>query len=138
VPAAPITPLRIGRSTTGLGLFAMVPIEKDTEILEYSGPRIPTAAAQAIDRRRGNKYLFEIDSRWTIDGSPRSNLGRYVNHACDPNAEAVLRRGRMMFCALKDIAAGAEITIDYGEEHAALYFGKGCRCPSCAKAGDRQ
>ena len=136
--SVPTQSVRIGRSATGLGLFAAAPIEKDTDIVEYSGPRIPTAAAQAIDRPRGNKYLFEIDRRWTIDGSPRGNVARYVNHACDPNAEAVLSRGRMMFRALTDIAAGAEITIDYGEEHAALYFGKGCRCPSCGKAGDRQ
>jgi SET domain-containing protein len=124
-------PFRVGRSATGLGLFAAVPIKKHTDIVEYVGPRIPTSEAQELDRRRANKYLFEIDRRWTIDGSPRSNLARYVNHACDPNAEAVLTRGRMMFRAVKDIAAGTEITIDYGEEHVALYFKGGCRCTSC-------
>ena len=87
--------------------------------------------AQELDRRRANKYLFEIDRRWTIDGSTRRNLARYVNHACDPNAEAVLRRGRMIFYALEPIPTGAEITIDYGEEHVALYFKNGCRCPAC-------
>ena len=129
----PVTdkPFRVGRSATGLGLFAAAPIRKHAEIVEYSGPRIPTKDAQALDRRRANKYLFEIDRRWTIDGSPRSNVARYVNHACDPNAEAVLSRGRMMFRAVKDIAPGAEITIDYGEEHVALYFRNGCRCASC-------
>ena len=124
-------PYRVGRAATGLGLFAAIPIRKRTDIVEYSGPRIPTSDAQALDRRRANKYLFEIDRRWTIDGSPRSNVARYVNHACKPNAEAVLSRGRMMFRAVKDIAAGAEITIDYGEEHVALYFKHGCHCASC-------
>ena len=124
-------PFRVGRSATGLGLFAAARIVKDADIVEYTGPRIPTKDAQALDRRRANKYLFEIDRRWTIDGSPRSNVARYVNHACDPNAEAVLSRGRMMFRAVKDIAPGAEITIDYGDEHVALYFKSGCRCASC-------
>ena len=124
-------PFRIGRSATGLGLFAAAPIGKDTDIVEYTGPRIPTREARELDRRRANKYLFEIDRRWTIDGSPRSNLARYVNHACDPNAEAVLSRGRMMFRAVKDIDPGTEITIDYGDEHVALYFKDGCRCASC-------
>jgi len=55
-------------------------------------------------------------------------------HACEPNAEAVLRRGRMVFYALEPIPAGAEITIDYGEEHVALYFTNGCRCPTCRPA----
>ncbi|MGN6572721.1 MAG: SET domain-containing protein [Pseudolabrys sp.] len=124
-------PFRVRRSATGLGLFAAAPIIKDTDIVEYTGPRIPTKEAREIDRRRANKYLFEIDRRWTIDGSPRSNIARYVNHACDPNAEAILTDGRMMFRAVKDIDIGAEITIDYGDEHVELYFKGGCRCASC-------
>ena len=124
-------PFRVGRSKTGLGLFAVAPIAKGDIIVEYEGPRIPTSLARELDRRRANKYLFEIDTRWTIDGSARSNLVRYANHACKPNAEAVLRRGRMMFRAVKDIAAGAEITIDYGEEHVQLYFDDGCKCTAC-------
>lgn len=122
---------RIGRSETGLGLFAAIPIAKRKLIVEYSGRRIPTRQARDIDRRRGNKYLFEIDNRWTIDGATRANMARYVNHACDPNAEAESNRGRLMYRAVRDIAEGEEITVDYGEEHMALYFGKGCLCPSC-------
>ena len=122
---------RVGRSATGLGLFATRPIGRGETIVEYTGTRIPTAFAQDLDRRRANKYLFEIDRRWTIDGKTRSNVARYVNHACDPNAEAVLRRGRMLFVAAKRIPAGEEITIDYGEEHMQLYFRDGCRCAAC-------
>jgi SET domain-containing protein len=129
-------PYRVGRSRTGLGLFATAPIKKRSLVVEYSGRRIPTGRAQEIERRRANKYLFEINGRWTIDGSARRNLARYVNHACEPNAEAELMRGRMVFRALKDIAPGEEITIDYGEEYIELYFGKtGCRCARCAGSG---
>lgn len=124
-------PFRVGRSATGLGLFATETIEKDSDIVEYCGRRIPTRLAQEIDRRRGNKYLFEIDTRWTIDGSTRRNLARYVNHACRPNAEAVLKRGRMIYRAVERIPPGAEITIDYGEEYVELYFKSGCRCADC-------
>lgn len=124
---------RVGRAQTGLGLFAAQAIPERKLIVEYTGPRIPTRLAQEIDRRRANKYLFEIDNRWTIDGSTRSNLARYVNHSCDPNAEAESNRGRLMYRAIKSIAEGEEITLDYGEEHMELYFGKaGCLCPTCA------
>lgn len=124
---------RVGRAQTGLGLFAAQDIPERKLIIEYTGPRIPTRLAQEIDRRRANKYLFEIDSRWTIDGSTRTNLARYVNHSCDPNAEAESNRGRLMYRAIKPIEAGEEITLDYGEEHMELYFGKaGCLCPGCA------
>lgn len=124
-------PFRVGRSQTGLGLFATAPIAKGDIIVEYLGPRIPTALARELDRRKANKYLFEVDRRWTIDGSSRSNLARYVNHACKPNAEAELVRGRMLYRAVKRIRPGEEITIDYGEEHMQLYFAQGCQCATC-------
>jgi hypothetical protein len=130
----PLPPLyRVGRAKTGLGLFAATDIPERKLIIEYTGKRIPTREAREIDRRRANKYLFEIDNRWTIDGSPRTNLARYVNHSCDPNAEAESNRGRLMYRAVRPIAAGEEITLDYGEEHMELYFGAaGCLCPGCA------
>lgn len=130
---------RVGRSRTGLGLFATAPIKNRSLIVEYSGRRIPTPRARKIERRRGNKYLFEINGRWTIDGSSRRNLGRYVNHACKPNAETELLRGRMMIRAIADIAPGDEITYDYGTEYLELFFGKtGCLCAGCAKGGARK
>jgi hypothetical protein len=125
-------PFRVGRSQTGLGLFAVAPIGKGDIIVEYEGPRIPTALARELDRHRANKYLFEIDWRWTIDGSGRGNVARYVNHACRPNAEAALVRGRMLYRAVKRIRPGEEITIDYGEEHVQLYFDDGCKCTACS------
>ncbi len=125
--------VRVGRSATGLGLFAAKPIAKKDYIVTYRGRRIPTAEAQRRERRRAAKYMFEIDRRWTIDGASRRNLGRYLNHCCDPNAEAVLRAGRIVFVALRAIAAGEEITLDYGEEYFELYIKPlGCRCAACA------
>lgn len=126
---------RIGRSRTGLGLFATQAIPKRTLIVEYSGRLIPTAKAQELERRHGSKYMFELNRRWTIDGSSRRNMGRYVNHSCDPNAEAESVRGRLMYRAVKKIAAGEEITIDYGEEYMALYLARtGCKCRVCTPA----
>lgn len=126
---------RVGRARTGLGLFATADIPSGKLLIEYTGTRIPTREAREIDKRRANKYLFEIDNRWTIDGSPRTNLARYVNHSCDPNTEAESNRGRMMFRTVRKIAQGEEITLDYGEEHMALYFGpSGCLCDACKAA----
>lgn len=125
---------RIGRSKTGLGLFAAAPIRKRQPIVEYSGPRIPTREAQAREKSRGSRYMFEIDRTWTIDGSVRSNIARYANHACRPNAEAYLSRGRIMLRAIRAIAPGEEITYDYGREYFDLFLkSSGCRCASCAR-----
>ncbi len=131
--------VRVGRAATGLGLFAAKPIAKRDYIVTYRGKRIPTAQAQRRERRFGAKYMFEIDRRWTIDGASRRNLGRYLNHSCDPNAEAVLRGGKIVFVALRAIAPGEEITLDYGEEYFALYIKPlGCRCAVCAKKRRRR
>ena len=127
---------RVGRSATGLGLFAVKPIARSDDIVAYSGRWIATEEAQRRERTRGVKYMFEVDRHWTIDGSSRRNLGRYVNHSCEPNAEAVLRARKMMLIALRAIAPGEEITIDYGEEYFDLFLkAGGCRCAACAANG---
>jgi hypothetical protein len=126
------SPFRVGRSRTGLGLFATRDLKRDTEIVEYKGRRLETPKAKELEWLRPNRYLFEINSRWTIDGSSWRNLARYVNHACKPNAEAALTRGRMVYRATTRIAEGEEITVDYGKEYFDLYLKPiGCLCLSC-------
>jgi uncharacterized protein len=124
---------RIGRSTTGLGLFAITAIRRGAFIVEYSGERIPTRDAKARERTTGTRYMFEINSRWTVDGSPRSNIGRYANHSCRPNAESAVSGGKVILRALRAIEPGEEITYDYGEEYFTLFIKpNGCRCAKCA------
>jgi SET domain-containing protein len=124
-------PYRVGRSFTGLGLFATMPIKKNTLIIEYVGPRIPTPEAHALERAGRNRYMFEINSRWTIDGSSRENIARYANHACRPNVESVLIRGKIFFKAIRRIQPGEEITYDYGRDYVDLFFKDACKCATC-------
>jgi SET domain-containing protein len=125
--------VRVGRSSAGLGLFAVKPIANKALIVVYRGKKIPTVEAHRREQRSGAKYMFEVNRHWSIDGSSRRNLGRYINHACQPNAEAVLRKGKIVFVALRVIAPGEEITLDYGEDYFELFIRPlGCRCASCA------
>jgi hypothetical protein len=124
---------RVGRSRTGLGLFAVRAIAKKEHIVAYSGKWITTEEARRRERLGNPRYLFEVNSRWTIDGATRRNLGRYANHSCEPNAEPMLRKGKMLLVATKPISPGDEITFDYGEDYFDYYFKKaGCRCMACA------
>ncbi len=136
----PSRPFRVGRARTGLGLFATRPIGRGETVVAYRGRRITAEQAWEIECKGHNRYLFEINSRWTIDGSSRRNSGRYINHACEPNAYAVLRRtGRLEFAAARRIEAGEEITIDYGEDYFDLLLApKGCRCMACDTRGTRK
>jgi len=120
---------RVSRSRTGLGVFATKPIKKNAYIVEYTGPLLTNAQC---DARADNRYWFEVNARWTIDGSPRSNVARYINHSCRPNADPIIRDRRIRIKAIKNIEAGAEINYDYGKDHFNAYIKPhGCRCDKC-------
>ena len=121
--------VQCSRMGTGQGLFATADIEKGGFIVEYTGNKISTKVADTLKTR----YLFELDEEWTIDGETLSNIARYVNHSCKPNAEAEIQDDHILISAVIDIKAGEEITIDYGEEYVAEFIRpEGCKCRQCA------
>ncbi|KWV46518.1 SET domain-containing protein-lysine N-methyltransferase [Bradyrhizobium macuxiense] len=127
-------PYRVGRSRTGLGLFATKPIKKGDKIIRYFGPILDSKKKDedAIE----NKYLFELTNRWTIDGSIRENIARYINHACRPNAESDVkpRKRKVFIRAIKNIEPGDEINYDYGTDYFKAYLKPiGCKCDACEK-----
>jgi uncharacterized protein len=129
-------PFRVKRSETGLGLFATDVIEKGTFIIDYVGPRI---SSEEVFSRRSARYLFEINSRWTIDGSPRWNTARYINHSCRPNAEALVSRGRIRIKATKRIKPDDEITYNYGKNYFDTFIKPiGCKCLACRTARSKR
>jgi SET domain-containing protein len=124
---------RIGRSKTGLGIFAIRPIKRGAYLATYRGRRISNKEA---DRReaRGARYMFELNSRWTIDGSPRWNVARYFNHSCRPNAKPVDRNRGIVIIAAREIEPGEEITYHYGKEYLEYFIETGgCKCAACRK-----
>jgi hypothetical protein len=127
-------PYRVGRSRTGLGLFATRPIKKGAKIVRYFGPLLDTKKKK--DDAIENKYLFELNNRWTIDGSVRKNIARYINHACKPNAESDVmpRKRKVVIRAIKNISPGEEINYDYGTDYFKAYLKPiGCKCDACEK-----
>jgi hypothetical protein len=127
-------PYRIGRSKTGLGLFATRPIKKGTKIIRYFGPILDSRKKEQDEIE--NKYLFELNNRWTIDGSVRENIARYINHACRPNAESDVkpRKRKVFIRAIKNIEPGEEINYDYGTDYFKAYLKPiGCKCESCER-----
>src|SRR4051794_5547078 len=107
-------PFRVGRSRTGLGVFATEPIKKNKYIVEYTGPLLTNAQCE---ERADNRYWFEVISRGPTAGSPRKRVPRYINHPCRPNADPMTRDRRIWIKAIRNIAPGDEITYDYGKDH---------------------
>lgn len=115
------------RSSAGLGLFATRDFKKGERIIEYRGNRVPTGDDGPV-----NLYIFNVNKKIDIDGSPRWNTARYANHSCVPNAEAVNDNDRIFIEAIKVIKTGEEITYDYGKEYYEDVLIKekgGCLCP---------
>jgi len=129
----PRRPFRLGRSHTGLGLFATRAIRKGKRIAEYKGPLLATKEAEKAEAR-GNRYLYEINSRWTIDGTPRSNIARSFNHSCNPNAETYDVGHRVFIRTLRNIKPGEEIVYDYGTDYLKNVIGRSnCKCSRCRR-----
>src|ERR1044071_8740954 len=127
---SPSRHLRIGRSKAGLGLFARVAIKKGQFIVRYSGRKMRAEVADELDTR----YLFEINARWTIDGSNRRNRARYINHSCRPNAEVYFIKHVIKIRAIKNIKPGDEITYHYGRNYFDAFIRDvGCKCKACAR-----
>jgi SET domain-containing protein len=118
-------------SIDGKGLFAAKTIPARRKIGEFIGELITTREAR---RRAGTKErisIVEIDEKLAIDGSGPENVFRYLNHSCNPNAYIRIFRQHIEVYSLRKIAAGEEVTCDYGETH---HDGKlKCRCgnPKC-------
>jgi SET domain-containing protein len=119
--------LAVRRSRSGLGLFAEEDIPKDACIIEYVG----VSLSKAQEAKSRSRYLFEVNGRRTIDGAPRWNTARYINHSCRPNCEPSIHRGRIFIHARRRIKAGEELAYDYGKAYFDELLKGVCRCPKC-------
>jgi SET domain-containing protein len=127
--------VKVRRAATGLGLFTLRDIAAGRRIIQYLGDLIDDDEAD----RRGGKYLFDLGDGRAIDGRARSNLARYVNHSCRPNAVAYIKGSTVWIWSKRRIRAGEEITINYGR----LYFDEhirpnGCKCEACSAPAARK
>ncbi len=118
----------------GTGAFAAEAIPARLKIGEVRGESLSVNEARIRATRSDRIMIVEISSRKAIDFTRSSDPMRFTNHSCQPNARLCIRQGRVEFYAVRAIAIGEEITVDYGETH---HEGKlPCRCgaPGCRGA----
>jgi uncharacterized protein len=109
----------------GHGLFSPLPIAARTKIGEFEGEEIRIREARRRARGRAVIAIVELD-RHALDATGMTRGFRFINHSCDPNTYMRCTPVRAEFYARRDIAAGEELTVDYGESH---HDGKlACRC----------
>jgi SET domain-containing protein len=129
--SAPVKGLEVRSSPIqGRGCFTTLPIRKGKYILEYTGRRLRVKEANNLYYSRPSTYLFALsDGHTVIDGIGPGSL---INHSCRPNCRACEEDGRVFYYALRNIAAGEELTIDYNlgnssEREMPCY----CGAPNC-------
>jgi SET domain-containing protein len=126
--------LKVKRSSAGMGLFAGADIPKGACVIEYIGRELSKDEWYTVK----SKYLFEVTKQKTIDGSPRWNLARYINHSCKPNCEPEIHRARVYIRAKRAIKAGEELVYNYGPDYFRDFIEPhGCRCEKCTAARAR-
>ena len=101
----------------GQGVFAAEPIAGRRKIGEIRGEAISVAEARIRATRHKRVMIVEISEERAIDFRRSTDPMRYTNHSCRPNARLDIRQGRVEFYALRDIAPGEEITVNYGPTH---------------------
>ena len=115
----------------GYGVFAVEPIPPRRKIGEIRGESISVAEARRRAAGRERIMIVEVSARRAIDASASTDPMRFTNHSCRPNARLTVREGRIEFYALRDIAPGEEVCVDYGETHHAGTLACRCGAPGC-------
>ncbi|WP_322048940.1 SET domain-containing protein [Paraburkholderia sp. J67] len=103
----------------GKGVFALCPLAAGERIFQYKGMVTTWREAARWNARRdvsGHTFLFGLSDGRVIDGGRGGNGARWLNHACAANCEAVEDNGRVYIEAIRDIAPGEELFIDYALE----------------------
>ena len=109
----------------GNGVFAIAPIKKGEQVVEYKGKRRTHAEVDKDDTgdvESGHTFLFTLNDDYVIDANHKGNKARWINHSCDPNCEAVIdehegknrKKDRVLIEAIRNIKPGEELTYNYG------------------------
>ncbi len=116
----------------GWGVFATVPINKNTRIIDYAGEKITNRESLRREIRylkRGHIWCFKLNRLYVRDAAVGGNIARFINHSCRPNCYTEIVGDTIWVRASRNIRTGEELTYDYCTN------GEGsiqCRCrPDC-------
>jgi uncharacterized protein len=97
----------------GRGLFVARPYRADEVLMIIGGEPIDELEALRRERAESNWYIYWNHGTTYIDAA-LTPKGRYLNHACVPNTVTAPRDDSSLYLvALRDIAPGEELTLDY-------------------------
>ena len=112
------------------GLCASQDIKNGTRIIEYKGKIITRKQAEENSKFDNNKaiYIFNLNSRYDLDGDFQYNTARLINHSCNPNCEVLGTGLKVWVYAMKNIKKGDELSYDYGFSFNEDFKNYPCKC----------
>jgi len=112
------------------GLYAEKNIKSRKIIINYKGKIITKKETDTNPKYDNDKaiYLFNLNSRYDLDGDFKYNDARLINHSCNPNCEVEGKGLKLWITAIKDIKKGEELSYDYGFGYDEDYKQFVCKC----------
>ena len=116
----------------GRGLYATKDIKEGTKIINYVGKIITKKQTEESEKFDNAKpiYLFNLNSRYDLDGDVSWNTARLINHSCSNNCDYDGKGLKLWITTIKDIKKGEELTCDYGFGYDEDYKQFPCKCGS--------
>jgi SET domain-containing protein len=116
----------------GRGLYAIKDIKQGTKIINYTGNIITKKQTEESKKFDNSKpiYLFNLNSRYDLDGDVPWNTARLINHSCSNNCDYNGKGLKLWVVAIRDIRKGEELTCDYGFGFDEDYKQFPCKCSS--------
>ena len=116
----------------GKGLYATRNIKEGTKIINYVGNIITIKESDENPKFDNTKpiYLFNLNSKYDLDGNVPWNTARLINHSCSNNCDYEGKGLKIWITAIKDIKKGEELTCDYGFSYDSDYKQFPCKCKS--------
>lgn len=118
-------------SIQGRGLFTDSAVRARAKLGEFTGERISIREARRRAKQQKRIAIVEVDDYRAIDGKVGGGPFNFINHSCQPNVFIRIAYGRVEFYAKSRIAAGAELTTDYGLSHHDGRLRCQCRSSKC-------
>lgn len=112
----------------GRGVFTTTAFRKGEEVMQFLGEIVDRDTLEDLT------HALQVGPRLFL--TPSGQMDDYVNHSCEPNTGIRDPDGRVVLFALRDIAAGEEITFDYATTQTGGHWTMNCVCgsPHCRRA----
>ncbi|KAL1214561.1 Histone-lysine N-methyltransferase ASHH2 [Cardamine amara subsp. amara] len=123
----------------GYGLRMVEDVREGKFLIEYVGEVLDMQSYESRQKDYASKgqkhfYFMTLNGNEVIDAGAKGNLGRFINHSCEPNCRTEKWMVNGEICvgifAMQDLKKGQELTFDYNYVRVFGAAAKKCHCGS--------